>query len=419
MKIVPLVLLAACGAAPHTETPRDREAIAFHRQSRIYSAATSGHGNLYQLFTERAVALLRHGGRLGLVLPSGLATDHNAVQLRRRLLQDCDVDALVGLDNHRGVFAIHRSVKFLLTTATRGASTTSIAVRLGESDVGALDAAGDDPPSTSEWFRIRLTPSFIHGISGDSLAIPELRTALDVAIVERATTLFPPIGSEAGWSARFGRELNATDDSDHFGTSGLPIVDGKHLEPFRVHPESSERFIRAARARALLPAAPFEHARLAYRDVASATNRLTLIAAILPAGCVSTHTVFCLRNPLPPAAQHLLCGLFNSLVVNYLVRMRVTTHVTTATVERLPIPPPGYSPSAERDIATIAERLSHSFDRDAWVRLNVRVASLYQLSASELRYVLDTFPLIDVDDRAAIAATYEPQRPRPSSPFYL
>ena len=59
---------------------------------------------------------------------------------------------------------------------------------------------------------------------------------------------------------------------------------------------------------------------------------------MLPAGCVSTHTVFCLRTPLPSPAQHFLCGLFNSFVVNYLVRLRVTTHVTTATVERLPIP---------------------------------------------------------------------------------
>jgi hypothetical protein len=60
---------------------------------------------------------------------------------------------------------------------------------------------------------------------------------------------------------------------------------------------------------------------------------------VLPGGCVSTHTVFCLRTPLPSRDQYFLCGLFNSLVVNYLVRLRVTTHVTTATVEQLPIPP--------------------------------------------------------------------------------
>src|SRR6185295_8742560 len=185
------------------------------------------------------------------------------------------------------------------------------------------------PASASSWFPVRLTPSFLQRVSGDVLTIPELRTPVDVAIVERATALFAPLGSDAGWSVRFGRELNATDDRHHFGASGLPIVEGKHIEPFGVHIESSERFISVRAAHTLLPAAPFERARLAYRDVASATNRLTLIAAILPAGCVSTHTLFCLRNPLSPSAQHLLCGLFNSLIVNYLVRIRVTTHVTT------------------------------------------------------------------------------------------
>ena len=44
----------------------------------------------------------RAGGRLGLVLPSGLATDHGSASLRRRLLSACDVDAMVGIDNRRG-----------------------------------------------------------------------------------------------------------------------------------------------------------------------------------------------------------------------------------------------------------------------------------------------------------------------------
>ena len=116
-----------------------------------------------------------------------------------------------------------------------------------------------------------------------------------------------------------------------------------------------------------------EHPRLAYRDVASATNRLTLIAAVLPARCVSTHTVFCLREPLPLHAQHLLCGLFNSLVVNYLVRLRVTMHVTTATVEQLPIPTAEAAPAACREIAAIARLLARRPDPAALARLNATV----------------------------------------------
>jgi hypothetical protein len=114
----------------------------------------------------------------------------------------------------------------------------------------------------------------------------------------------------------------------------LPVVEGKHVEPFRVALESVRHTVSAADARRLLRSHRHEQPRLAYRDVASATNRVTLIASLLPGGCVSTHTVFCLRTPLALPAQYFLCGVFNSLVVNYLVRLRVTTHVTTATVER-------------------------------------------------------------------------------------
>src|SRR5262249_48733903 len=103
----------------------------FTRQSGIYASQSAGHANRYQLFVERAIDLTRGGGRIGLVLPSGLATDHGSGSIRRRLLAACDVDTMVGLDNHRGVFPIHRSVRFLLVTATAGSPTRRIACRFG------------------------------------------------------------------------------------------------------------------------------------------------------------------------------------------------------------------------------------------------------------------------------------------------
>ena len=159
------------------------------------------------------------------------------------------------------------------------------------------------------------------------------------------------------------------------------------------------RSISAADARRLLRPDRYNRPRLAYRDVASATNRLTLIAAVLPAGCVSTHTVFCLRTPLPSRDQHFLCGLFNSFVVNYLVRLRVTTHVTTATVEQLPIPTTEAAPTAAREIAALSRHLSRRRDPAAFARLNARVAELYQLSADEFEHILATFPLIAATER--------------------
>ncbi len=191
------------------------------------------------------------------------------------------------------------------------------------------------------------------------------------------------------------------DDKDAFHPAGrgLPIVAGKHLRPFQVDVGAADQSIRARDAGRRLAGLPFERSRLAYRDVASPTNRLTLIAALLPAGCVSTHTVFCLRTPLAQTRQHFLCGMFNSLLINFLVRQRVSTHVTTAIVEQLPIPAWDAAPKACADIAALARMLARKPDPRAFGALNARVATLYQLTRVEFEHVLSTFPLIPREER--------------------
>ena len=205
-----------------------------------------------------------------------------------------------------------------------------------------------DEPARDPWFTVRLTPSVLRHLSGDDLTVPNLRAPIDLAIAERAAALFPPLGHPGGWAARFGRELNATEDRDQLkpiGCGGLPVIAGKSIEPFRVKLAEAHRAISVHNAHRML-GTRHDRPRLAYRDVASAKNRLTLIAAILSPRCVSTHTLFCLRTPLTSRAQHFLCGLFNSFLVNYLVRQRVATHVTTAIVERLPMPRREQAPGA-------------------------------------------------------------------------
>jgi hypothetical protein len=381
------------------------------------------------------------------VLPAGLATDHGSSALRPRLLPRCTVDAVVGIDNHRGVFPSHRSVRFLLVTASAGLPTREIACRMGLDDVADLEAIGEQPAETSTWFPVRVTPALLEHLSGPDLAIPSIRTATDLTIAERAASLFPPLGSATGWAAVFGRELNATDDRAAFrptnesgrirlsrsaktsvlaeapvshrsavdGNRGrrsdsghirlqpdsLPVVEGKHVEPFRAALDAVAYTIAAADAQRRLRSDCHQHPRLAYRDVAGASNKLTLIATVLPAGCVSTHTVFCLRTALSLQAQHFLCALFNSLVVNYLVRLRVSTHVTTAIVERLPLPTREQAPAAFDDLAALARILARKADPAAFAQLNALVAELYQLSRAEFEHVLSTFPLVPREEREA------------------
>ena len=391
----------------------------FVHASGVYRAQGSGHPNRYQLFLERALTLVRPGGRLGLVLPIGLALDHGSASLRRRLIERCAIDAFVTFENRESIFPVHRSVRFLLLTATTGESTTRLRCRFGERSPDVLDTLPDDPADEDCARLVELTPAWLQRTSGDALTIPELRTRDDLEIVDALVSSFPGLGTSMGWRARFGRELNATDDRSHFRPRSpssrelLPVVDGKHLRPFGVAADASARGIEPATAARLLERArTFGRPRLAYRDVAGAGNRLTLIAAVVAADLVTTHTVFCLKSDLDLATQDFLCGMLNSYVANYFVRQRVSTHVTVAVIERLPVPRPAPSVPSFQQMVRLARWLSSSDPAapawpDTHARLQALAASLYDLTAAQYTHVLSTFPLVPADERARAAAAFD------------
>jgi hypothetical protein len=379
----------------------------FVRGSGIYPALADGHVNLYQLFLERSLALVRSGGRLGMVLPSNLATDRGAAALRRTLLDRTRVDSLISLENREGTFPVHRGLKFLLLSATRGARTTTLPCRFGIHSPHALDRL---PELETDPDAVGLTRALLEQLSGPQMVVPDVRSARDVDILHAIAFAVPALGDPAGWRVRFGRELNATDDRRHFtrGTDGLPVVEGKHLGPFSVDVAKAQlRIAPHVAARLVDPSRTFGRDRLGYREVASATNRLTLIAAMVPRGTITTHTVFCLKDQLDLDAQWYLCGMLNSYVANYLVRMRVTTHVSSGVIDRLPVPVPRRTASRFRAIVELARGLAEpSASPPAAAPLQALVAREYGVDASQFRHILDTLPLVDRADRDAALAAF-------------
>jgi hypothetical protein len=380
----------------------DTALAAFARESGVYAWQGEGHANLYHLFLERGMKLVREGGRIALVLPSGLAHDHGCANLRRVLMDRHVVDTFVTIENRDGIFPIHRGLKFLVLTATRGGRTTVIPCRSGVRSLAMLDALPDD----SDRNAVDLHRTVIEKLSGNQLAIPDVRTTIDAAILSRMTFQFPGLSAADSWGVTFGRELNATDDRAHFVSQGgggrLPVVAGKQLQPFATDIGASRSFIAAKTAARLLASGDYTRSRLAYRDVAASTNRLTLIAAILPRNVVTTHTVFCIRGPVDECIQLFLCGIFNSFVANYLVRMRVSTHVNVSIIEQLPVPRPDLESSEFRDVVDLCGRLiANPSQLGAMAELQGAVARLYELTESEFEHVLNTFPLVNGKERAA------------------
>ena len=376
----------------------------FSRDSGCYRLQGDGHANLYQLFAERMLALTAPGGRAGMLMPSGLLTDAGCGPLRRHLFDGCDVDAIVSFDNSDGVFPIHRGVRFALLTATTGRTGRGLCLRSGLRDPGVLDDMPDRgvPPGC-----VRVETPMLIAFGGESRPVPDLRTEVDRAVLARLLAAGPPLESADGWGVHFGRELNATDDRAHFGRTGLPVLEGKQIDPFRARVADAASFVdRRVAARLLRRRTPFDRPRLGYREVASATNRLTLIAAIVPAGVVTTHTIFCLRERLDEEHQWFLCGVFNSYVANYCVRLRGGTHVPAMVIQRLPVPF-AVAPDALKSIARLARGLAEAPRAGDAARLQARVARMYALTRDELAHVLSTFPLVDAAERAFALDAFE------------
>ena len=378
----------------------------FVRESGVYKVEPGAHSNRYQLFVERALQLVRPGGRVGLVLPSGITSDAGSAPLRRFLFDRAEIDQITGLDNREGIFPIHRGLRFALMTCTAGRRTTTIRCRFGVSRVDALEL-----PDTNDR-TVSLTRDLLTRLSGrDDLGVPELRSERDLQIVERISATVPGLGAPDGWNVRFGRELNASDDRGAFEPHvtpcrARPVVEGKQIEPFRVFVDRSRHQLKPG-ASDRVP----RRARLAYRDVASATNRLTLIAAIVPARAVTTHTLFCLKTPLPLESQMVLCGLLNSYVANYLIRLRVNTHVTASLMSRLPVPVlNGGHPVFARIVSLVRELIdgeNAAEDTGAYAELQAIVATLYGLSAEDLEHVLSTFPLVPDEVRSRVSSRFK------------
>ncbi len=439
--------------APHENgrDPADEDANAdrtavnrFVRESGLYDVPHGAHVNCYHLFLERALTLLKPGGQLGMIVPWGLASDRNSARIRRRLLERCEIRTLVSFDNRAGLFPVHRSMRFLLVTATRRGSTDWMSCRFGESDPAALDAADGDPVRAPV---LRLSRAWLGRVSGEDLAIPDVRSPDAVRLLQRLHDEHQPLASPDGWHASFGRELNASDDRGHFirarhdasaprhdharteaagmaldderdiGERDIPVIEGKHLAPFTVRLADVTRAVPRERwpwLRRRCASAGRE--RLAYRDIASPTNRLTLIAAVLPAETVSTHTITCLKTALSSDEVWCLCGLLNSFVSNYLVRLRVTTHVTKTIVERLPVPfLTPVSPLFHEMVACARRMASARASPADAADVQACAAEAYGLTVDELAHVLSTFPLIDRRERQRVADRFR-ARLGPRSP---
>ena len=217
---------------PNTaESSNDRYSIArggqndtLHTRWRGLRAKTSGYAdpahpfrhqgsadiNLYKAFLEAAHALLRSGGRLGFIVPSGLYSDHGTGALRRLFLDRCQWEWLFGFENRDKMFEIHRSFKFNPVIVTKGGTTAAIRTAFMRRKLEDWERA--------EELATLYTRAQVDQFSPRSQAILEIQSPRDLEILEKIYANSVLLGDEGpnGWGIQYATEFHMTNDSKLF-----------------------------------------------------------------------------------------------------------------------------------------------------------------------------------------------------------
>jgi hypothetical protein len=188
-----------------------KDRVGYANREQPYRYQGSADLNSYKLFLEVSLHLVRAGGRLGIILPSGLYTDDGCRELRAFLLNRTRWDWLFGFINWELIFNIYYRFKFVIAIIQRESPASNHEIR---SCFGRY--------SISDWeeadrFAFPLPKATIVDFSPKSLSILEIANQRDLEICRQIYDCSIRIGDNApGWEVTYAREFDMTNDSKHF-----------------------------------------------------------------------------------------------------------------------------------------------------------------------------------------------------------
>lgn len=328
--------------------------------------------NTYKLFVEQAHALLRAGGQMALITPSGLYTDKGSVELRKLLLDRCSWRWLYGFENRDKVFDIDSRFKFAVTIAQKGGATRAIRAAFMRHDLADWAEAKGVLEYPAE--RVR-------AFSPKSLSVLEIRDERDLSVLTKIYANSVLLGDDGpdGWGIRYATEFHMTNDSKLFiprdkaeaagyradqygrwiGPEGdvlLPLYEGRMIGQFDF---SKKGWVSGKGRGAVWRDIPWNKkviepqyvvektrfashtpgsasvSRVAFIDVTSATNERTMVCAALgPMPCGNSAPVLLAEG----ASSVVLAAVLNSFAYDYVARARCGgLHLNYFVIEESPL----------------------------------------------------------------------------------
>ncbi|GMB92692.1 Eco57I restriction-modification methylase domain-containing protein [Helicobacter bizzozeronii] len=322
----------------------------------------AGDGNLFRFFIERNLSLLAPQAKLALVIPSALMLEEGSLHLRAQILKEHALEFFYSFENRQGIFpSVHRCYKFALLGMCQEKSQQPIKALFYLENVS--DIAKQSP--------LLISPTAL--LETPKCALKEVRNALDLEILDHCAAQFSRLSE--GW-LDFRQELNMTTDKDLFippnkvqgktqAAMLLPLLEGKHIHQFNAEFASPRYGVEAEALQERLKsreqhrakkggysgaiAYEYQYWRLGYRGIARDTDERSLIVSLIPRNYTAGHSIY-LSVPYtytpkgiletPPLQTLFILGLFNSLVVDFLLRLHSQMNISKIYLYELPLPQP-------------------------------------------------------------------------------
>ena len=366
------------------------------RTSGDYPLLGGGDINLYSLFVERAMSLVKPDGIIGLLTPSGIYADKTAAPFFKSVSTAGRVAGVFDFENKKIFFPdIHASFKFcafVFGGENRTFAETHCAFFLHDT------ATIDDPQRC-----FPLTPDDFARVNPNTGTAPVFRNLRDAEITRCIYEHHPILVDHTGdkerraWPVRYNRMFDMTNDSELFRTAEqldadgfypvqgnhwkkgealyLPLYQGRMIWQFdhransvRINPQSthnpylSEEVSEEQHAdpdflpqtQYYVPAENVEMAfpqssgwALGFRGITNPTNMRTMIAAIVPRAGFGNSLPILLPIAEDGAVQaykkeaYLLAANLNALVFDFVTRQKVQgQNLNWFIIEQLPVIPP-------------------------------------------------------------------------------
>ena len=399
-----------------------------------------GDVDLFKIFAWRFWQLITEEGYIGVVLPRLALTGKGMTGWRREILENGTVsDATILLNNRRWIFPeVHPQYTISLTTIKRAVSPQrEISTRGPYISKDEYESGLENP---NPRFQIAQFKQW-----SEDLTFPMIPSA-EAGYVYSKMKRHPKFNSETQtWSARLISEFHATQDKPQMvldpasSTDLWPIYGGESFNLWE--PDTGIRYawIKPKIARTCLfekrkkqartkssafydsdsawlddpSTLPIERPRIVFRNITNATNRRTVIVALLPPHVgIAHHATYLFTNEDVPTEAFLL-GIMSSIPFDWVARRIVEINLSFFVFNSLSVPLPPKNSPHKAELQILAARLAAVDDRYAdWAkqagvtvgsvktedekqdiihRIDALSAHLYGLDETDLQTIFETF----------------------------